>query len=205
MTSRLSPAQRREQIVRAARSAIAQRGLAATALRDIAAAAGVSIGTVTYHFASTDEILRAVVIAESERFYGDVITAADAEPDARRALQLIIEPLFGDSADVQAHWRIWADYWAIVARRPEIAGAYAMRIRSWEACCVRIITRGVDDGTFRTVDPDETALKLAAYSDGLGTQLAQDAQGITTEAARNWMFELIDLLLGPRAGHLDDR
>lgn len=194
-TARMPPAQRREQIVRAARTAIAQRGLAATALRDIAAAAGVSIGTVTYHFASTDDILRAVVIAESERFYGDVITAADAESDARRALELIIEPLFGDSPDVQAHWRIWADYWAVIARKPEVAGAYALRIRSWEACCVRIITRGVTDGTFGPVDPAETALKLAAYSDGLGTQLAQGAEGISTAAARRWMYELVELLL----------
>ena len=197
MTARLPPAARREQIVRAARTAIAHRGLAATSLRDIASAAGVSIGTVTYHFASTDEILRAVVIAESERFYGDVIAAADAEPDARRALELIIEPLFGDSPDVQAHWRIWSDYWAVIARRPDVAGAYAMRIRSWEACCVRIITRGVGEGTFRPVDPDDTALKLAAYSDGLGTQLAQRAAGIEPAVARRWMIEFVDLLLRP--------
>ena len=195
MTARMPPAARREQIVGAARTAIAQRGLAATSLRDIAAAAGVSIGTVTYHFAGTDEILRAVVIAESEKFYGDVIDAADAEPDPRRALELIIEPLFGDSVDVQAHWRIWSDYWAVVARRPEIAAAYEVRIRSWEACCSRIITRGVAAGTFVDVDPAATALKLASYSDGLGTQLAQGAAGITAEAAREWMFELIDLLL----------
>ena len=193
----MPPAQRRQQIVAAARTAIAQRGLAATSLRDIAAAAGVSMGTVTYHFASIDEILSAVVIAESERFYGAVIATADAEPDARRALQLIIEPMFGDSPDVQAHWRIWSDYWATVARRPEIADAYADRIRSWQACCVRTIARGVAAGTFREVDAEETALKLAAYSDGLGTQRAQDAEGLATSTARAWMLEFVDLLLAP--------
>lgn len=197
MRKRLPPEQRRQQIVAAAREAIVARGLAATSLREIAAAAGVSMGTVTYHFASTEEILSAVVITESERFYGDVVTAADAEPDARQALRLLIEPMFADSEEVQAHWRIWSDYWAAVARRPEMADAYARRIRTWEVCCARTIARGVADGSFREVDPGHTALKLAAYSDGLGTQLAQGAEGLTPATANRWMLEFVDLLLGP--------
>lgn len=194
---RLPPAQRREQIVGAARTAIVQRGLATISLRDIAAAAEVSMGTVTYHFSSIDEILSAVVIAESEQFYGEVIDAADAEPDPFRALELMVTPMFRDSPDVEAHWRIWSDYWATVARRPEIAEAYATRIRSWQGCCERIVARGVDAGTFREVDPKATALKLAAYSDGLGTQLAQGAHGLTSAVARAWMLEYVGLLLSP--------
>ena len=192
---RLAPAERRRQIVEAARSAIVQQGLAATSLRDIAAASGVSLGTVTYHFASIDEILSAVVVAESERFYGEVVREADAEPDPRRALTMLIDPLFSDAADVEAHWRIWSDYWAAVARRPEIADAYATRIRHWEACCARVIRRGVDARVFAEVDPDDAALKLAAYSDGLGTQRAQGASGLTAETARAWMTEFTSLLL----------
>lgn len=195
MKRRLPPAERRQQIVTSARTAIAQRGLAAISLRDIAAAASVSMGTVTYHFASIDEILSAVVIAESEQFYGEVIATADAELDPRRALDLIIEPMFREGPDVEAHWRIWADYWATVARRPEIADAYAMRIRSWEACCARVIGRGIDSGVFREVAPESAALKLAAFSDGLATQLQQGASGLTAKTAHAWMLEYVELLL----------
>lgn len=194
---RLSPAERREQVVQAARSVIVQRGLAGTSLRDIAAAAQVSMGTVTYHFSGVDEILSAVVIAESERFYGAVVAAADAEEDARRALQILVDPLFDDAPDVEAHWRIWSDFWAAVARRPDMADAYAQRIRHWEACCARTIERGVAAGTFRAVDPEDAALKLAAYADGLGTQRAQGVAGLTAERARAWMWEFVELLLIP--------
>ncbi|WP_035812135.1 TetR/AcrR family transcriptional regulator [Jiangella gansuensis] len=197
---RFPPAARRQQIVDAARSVIVQRGLAVASLRDIAAAAGVSIGTVTYHFSGVDEILSAVVVAESERFYADIVAAADAEPDPWRALYHLIDPLFADSAEVEAHWRIWADYWAVVARRPEMADAYATRIRHWEACCARIIARGVRTAVFASVDPESVALKLAAYSDGLGTQRAQGAAGLTAEMAHRWMVEFAQLLLRPGTG-----
>ncbi|MBY0689077.1 TetR family transcriptional regulator [Microbacterium marinilacus] len=195
----MSPSARREQVVASARAVIAERGLSRTSLRDIAARAGVSLGTVTYHFTGIDEILSAVVVRESERFYGGIVRAVDAEEDPRRALSLLIDPLFGDSTELEDHWRIWSDYWAAVARRPEIADAYADRIRHWEDCCARTIRRGIDAGAFRPVDPEEAALKLAAYADGLGAQRAQGVAGLTAADARSWLAELVDLLLTPPA------
>ena len=192
---RLPPAQRREQIVGAARSLIVQRGLSAISLRDIAAAAGVSMGTVTYHFSGVDEILGEVVVAESERFYAEVVEVADAEPDARAALRVLIDPMFEESPDVEAHWRIWSDYWAAVARRPGMTQPYAERVRFWEACCTRVIERGVRDGSLRPVEPAAAALKLSAYADGLWAQRGQEAPGLTADLARAWMHEFTALLL----------
>lgn len=191
----MSPEARREQIVSAARSVIVRRGLGATSLRDIAAEADVSMGTVTYHFDGIDEILGEVVIAESTRFYATVIAAADAEPDPRAALRLLTDPLFAEGEDVDAHWRIWTDYWAVISRRPGISEAYATRIRSWERCAARVIARGAASGAFRGVDPAATALKLAAYSDGLATQRAQGVSALTRAVARAWFDEFVDALL----------
>lgn len=199
---------------------IVRRGLAGTSLRDIAAEAKVSMGTVTYHFSGVDEILGEVAVAEAESFYADVVEAADAEPDPWRALRLLVDPLFRDTPDVRAHWRIWSDYWAAVGRRSTerartesrangnaaaqegagadlMAQAYAERIRYWENCCVRVIARGVESGAFRPVDPRRGALKLAAYADGLGAQRLQQARGLTADVAHAWMTEFIDLLLSP--------
>jgi len=192
---RLAPQQRRELIIDAARTVIAGRGLARTSLRDIAAAAEVSMGTVSYHFSGIDEILGAVVIRESEEFYGHVVAAADAEPDPWRSLGLLIDPMFADSPEVEAHWRIWTHFWAAVARRPGLADSYAARIRHWESCCARVISRGVAQGAFREVDPHGMALRLAAYSDGLAAQRAQGVTALTAGLAREWMHEFSRALL----------
>ncbi|WP_031261408.1 helix-turn-helix domain-containing protein, partial [Curtobacterium sp. B18] len=58
---RQRPEVRRAMIVEAARAVIVRNGVGATGLRDIAAEADVSVGTVTYHFGSVAEILNEVV------------------------------------------------------------------------------------------------------------------------------------------------
>ncbi|WP_031273697.1 TetR/AcrR family transcriptional regulator, partial [Curtobacterium sp. B8] len=60
--ARQRPEVRRAMIVAAAREVIVRRGVGSTGLRDIAAEAGVSVGTVTYHFGSVAEILNEVVV-----------------------------------------------------------------------------------------------------------------------------------------------
>src|SRR5690625_5385883 len=95
---RLSPQQRRAQIVRAAREHIAGQeqsahpGVAKFSLRDIAAAAGVSMGTVTYHFASVNEILSALVIGEGEKSYSAPGEGAPAESAPGRGLTERLDP-----------------------------------------------------------------------------------------------------------------
>lgn len=183
-------------IVEAARAVIVRNGVGATGLRDIAAEAGVSVGTVTYHFGSVAEILNEVVVLETERFYGAIVAAVDAEPDVLAGLRMLVAPLFGDTEQVRQHWRIWSDYWTAVVRRPEVAAEYAERIRVWEACLVRVIRRGVEAGVFVDVDADTVALQLAAYSDGVATQIAQGVPGLTNTVALSWMWRFLSHELG---------
>jgi len=193
---RQRPEVRRALIVEAAREVIVRQGLSATGLRDIAREADVSVGTVTYHFGSVAEILNEVVVAETERFYGAIVAAVDAEPDPTAGIRMLVEPLFDDSEATRRHWRIWSDYWTAVARRPEVAAEYAERIRIWEACLRRVVRRGCDAGVFRTEDPAAVALKLAAYSDGVATQLAQRVPGLTGAVALTWMWAFLAHELG---------
>ncbi|AOX67911.1 TetR family transcriptional regulator [Curtobacterium sp. BH-2-1-1] len=184
-------------IVEAARAVIVRNGVGATGLRDIAAEADVSVGTVTYHFGSVAEILNEVVVLETERFYGAIVAAVDAEPDPVAGIRMLVEPLFGDTEQVRQHWRIWSDYWTAVVRRPEVAAEYAERIRVWEACLVRVVRRGVQAGEFTPAEsPEVVALKLAAYSDGVATQIAQGVPDLTNTVALSWMWTFLAHELG---------
>ncbi|WP_254790708.1 TetR/AcrR family transcriptional regulator [Curtobacterium sp. MCBA15_016] len=194
---RQRPEVRRAMIVEAARAVIVRNGVGATGLRDIAAEADVSVGTVTYHFGSVAEILNEVVVLETERFYGAIVAAVDAEPDPVAGIRMLVEPLFGDTEQVRQHWRIWSDYWTAVVRRPEVAAEYAERIRVWEACLVRVVRRGVEAGEFTPAEsPEVVALKLAAYSDGVATQIAQGVPDLTNTVALSWMWTFLAHELG---------
>ena len=202
--ARQKPAVRRALIVEAARGVILREGLGGTRLRDIAGEAGVSVGTVTYHFESVAEILNEVVVLETARFYSSIIEAVDAEPDPVAGVRMLVEPLFAATDASDEHWRLWSDYWTAVARKPAVAAEYVERIRVWEACLTRTLRRGAESGAFPalgagagTAGPDgadrasEVALKLAAYSDGVATQLAQKAPGLTSELALTWMWTFL--------------
>jgi DNA-binding transcriptional regulator YbjK len=71
---------RREALLRAALRVIAERGIAGTTHRAVAAAAGVPLATTTYYFSSLDELLEAAL----ERYVEDEI--ARLEEVARRVL-----------------------------------------------------------------------------------------------------------------------
>jgi AcrR family transcriptional regulator len=189
---REKPEVRRAMIVEAARAVILRKGLTATGLRDIAAEGDISVGTVTYHFASVAEILDEVVVLETDRFYASIVEEVDADPDPVHGVRLLVEPLFTGTDEAEAHWRLWSDYWTAVGRQPAISADRLERIRVWEACLVRTIRRGVDGGAFRTVDAAEVALKLAAYSDGIATQLSQKVPGLDRTRALAWIWTFLD-------------
>jgi AcrR family transcriptional regulator len=189
---REKPEVRRAMIVEAARAVILRKGLTATGLRDIAAEGDISVGTVTYHFASVAEILDEVVVLETDRFYASIVEEVDADPDPVHGVRLLVEPLFTGTDEAEAHWRLWSDYWTAVGRQPAISADRLERIRVWEACLVRTIRRGVDGGVFRTVDAAEVALKLAAYSDGIATQLSQKVPGLDRTRALDWIWTFLD-------------
>jgi AcrR family transcriptional regulator len=80
---------RREQILRAAVSAVAARGIADLRIRDVAEAAKVSTGTVHYHFTDIDELLLAIHEVAVDRFVSgrrEVITSLVDARDKLRAL-----------------------------------------------------------------------------------------------------------------------
>lgn len=100
---------RRRLIVEAAVPLIAERGYASVGVRDVAAAAGVSVGTVTYHFGSVQEILSEAMVLHIERYYAELSEAAEQATSGAEALRLLVDALFTEDTD--RHWRMWFDYW----------------------------------------------------------------------------------------------
>src|SRR5437763_447749 len=145
---------RRALIVEAARSVIADRGLFATTMRDIAAASQVSLGTVTYHFRGIAEILAEVLDGEMDAFYAPLVAAADAAPDGRAVLHALIDGFLASSPRARQHWVLWLDFWALSAHDGEYAGRQAAFYQRWQQDVAGIFRRALADGTLRVGAPD---------------------------------------------------
>ncbi|MBP2474209.1 AcrR family transcriptional regulator [Crossiella equi] len=91
---RLSPAERRAVILRAASGVFAERGYAGAAMREVAAAAGITTPVLYDHFAAKDALYRAVVAhhaGELNRSWSDPPGDLSPERLVRHTLHLIFD------------------------------------------------------------------------------------------------------------------
>jgi AcrR family transcriptional regulator len=193
---------RRALIVEAARSVIADRGLFATTMREIAAASQVSLGTVTYHFSGIAEILGEVLDGEMDTLYAPAVAAAAAEPDGRAALHALIDGFLASSPRARQHWVLWLDFWALAAHDSEYAARQTAVYQRWQRDVEAIFERGMADGSLRIgslhVDSlradaaGEAATEFMAIFDGMAAQAYLPGAGIRPAEARRRLHRYVD-------------
>ena len=196
---RLRADRRRELILQAARSVILAKGLPATSVREIAVAAGVSSGTVTHHFASIDDILAAVLRAETERVRGELWAEASRRDAALDALLALADGLLVQRREVREYWSLWLDFWARAAHDPALARWQSERYRTWRQLIRDLIAAGVESGEFRPLDPEAAAVEIVALIDGLGIQAFFELGQVTPATARRRLGAAIRERLLPTA------
>jgi AcrR family transcriptional regulator len=161
---------RRRLIVDAARAVIAERGVFATTMRDIAHASEVSVGTLTYHFTGIAEILTEVLQAEMDSFYLPIVENARAAEDATTAMRLLIDGFFADDERTVQHWRLWLDFWSLSAHDQTHAQWQAKTYDVWRTDVRQVLERGIEAGEFTVEDLDVVMTEFMASFDGLAAQ-----------------------------------
>ncbi|MFT4295485.1 MAG: TetR family transcriptional regulator [Micropruina sp.] len=95
---------RRDRIVDACLEVIARVGVAGASHRRIAEAADVPLGSMTYHFAGMDELLREAFTrfagGVADGFERRMAAATDAESARDAVSAIILEDVFGDQRDL---------------------------------------------------------------------------------------------------------
>jgi AcrR family transcriptional regulator len=164
--SRFAPDIRRAMIVDAARRHIVDRGLAATSAREVAKAAGVSIGTLTYHFATMDELLAEVLRSTMRQFEQTIDEQLAKQQSALAALVLLMDAHFSRaSVDVGV---LWIEFWTRSVREPSLRGTELTFRWSLHSKIVHLLEAGAQAGEFEPPeDPEAVATELVALIDGL--------------------------------------
>ncbi|MFC9226211.1 TetR/AcrR family transcriptional regulator [Streptomyces hygroscopicus] len=169
---------------------IAERGTAAVGVREVAAAAGVSVGTVTYHFESVQEVLSEAMVLHIERYYAALSEAAAQATSGAEGLRLLIDALFADDTD--RHWRMWLDYWNAGERDQAFARGQAERYETRHAQIQALVERGRDEGDFRCDDPADFALRFSALADGLALRRLRQVPTLSVADARRHLRRFVD-------------
>ncbi|MEV0238707.1 TetR/AcrR family transcriptional regulator [Streptomyces sp. NPDC050674] len=191
---RLSVAERRGDLLRAAIEQIEARGVAAVRIADIASALGVSNALVLYHFSSKEQLVAAAFRHAAEGDLAHLRKLTGRRSPALRRLRSAVR-WYAPTGQAKG-WRLWIEGWAAALRDPVLREVAQDLDRQWKAALVEVIAEGVAAGEFRCPDPQGTALRLTALLDGLAIQLTSYAGAVPRVRAQEWVEEALTRELG---------
>lgn len=186
---------RRPQLLEAAAGVIAERGIAATRIADVAERAGTSAPAVLYWFKSKDELLAEALTVQEERFYGQLTDRMDALESPRDKLRLMLET----SAD-EYDWTLWMELWTRALRDPGSNDARSRLDERWRSQFAEVTREGQETGEFGEADPDDVALVLASLIDGLAVQVTLGDPAVTKARMLACALEMAESLLDCELG-----
>ncbi|MFG2937757.1 TetR/AcrR family transcriptional regulator [Streptomyces sp. NPDC048282] len=186
---RLSVAERREELLRAAIEQIEARGVAAVRIADVASALGVSNALVLYHFSTKEKLVAAAFTYAAEDDLAHLRKLLGRRTSALRRLRAAVR-WYAPTGQAKG-WRLWIEGWAVALREPALRDVSKGLDQQWKAALTEVIAEGVAAGEFRCPDPAATALRLTALLDGLAVQLTSYPGGVPRARAQQWVDEAL--------------
>jgi AcrR family transcriptional regulator len=186
---------RRPQLLEAAAGVIAERGIAATRIADVAERAGTSAPAVLYWFESKDELLAEALTFQEERFDSQLTDRMEALERPRDRLRLMLE-----SSAEEYDWTLWMELWTRALRDRSTLAARSRLDDRWRGQIADVIRDGQRAGEFGDADPDDLALVLASLVDGLAVQVTLGDPAVTKERMLRCALEIAESLLDCELG-----
>jgi AcrR family transcriptional regulator len=188
----------RRAVIRKLSALIAEHGIDGTSMRDIGRAAGLSTGTLNYHFGSK----RGLVIAAMDSVYAlPEDWEAHAHLPAMAQLRRMERTFILDNETLRRWWRFWIEYMAHAARDDELRARHEQRYTRQHRFYARIIRSGIEAGELRReLGPNQASHALLATANGLAVHQVVVPALVTPARAR----ELLDAHLSAlEAAHPD--
>lgn len=188
---------RRAQVLQAARACIVALGYERVTVRDVAAAAGVSTGTVVHYFGDKESVLEAALLDEVQSTGLALRAALAGARSAWERLERLVEASLPASDEVRDEWRLWLTFWGEATRNDRFRAVGERQHRRWTRFLARIIAAGIAAGEFAPVDPAATATQIAALIDGLAVQTTLGNPVLTVAQMRRFCLDALRRLLPP--------
>jgi AcrR family transcriptional regulator len=166
----------------AALAVVADRGLAATRISDIAERAGMSPGHVMYYFRTKDLVLMEALRYVEDRMHEDVgVELASIAPGRKRLRRLLELNMPEGPAD--PGWTLWLEAWTLASHDRIVRELVRELEARWVQLLGEVVRSGVAAGAFRCRDMDAAVTRIYATVNGLAVQVVTGAHGTTFDTA----------------------
>jgi transcriptional repressor BetI len=194
MTNQPHTPDRRNELIEAALSIIAEHGAAETTVGRICDAAGVSRGLISHYFAGKEALLLETYRRLSEELGAETAKAmAERDGDPVNALRALVEVSFRPPVFEESKMAAWLAFWSASRGNPALGALNRELYRGYRASVTRLMAeaarvRGV------ALDAHGAATALTALIDGLWLEFALDADAFGTDQAEAACLDYLDRL-----------
>jgi AcrR family transcriptional regulator len=191
---------RREQLVRAARQVLLERGAVGVRVKDIAERAGMSASSVLYYYPDIGDLLLEVSRGAIDRYAEDRARAVGEERDGPSQLRLAIK-LGVPTGTEDEESRLLYELDALTGTSPAfdlLSSSYFDRqVHLYES----LLESGAARGEFELRAPaQEIARGMVAMEDGLGLQVVVGNARVDSEAAERTLRRYAEAMTGVSLG-----
>ncbi|HEX3297187.1 MAG TPA: TetR/AcrR family transcriptional regulator [Nocardioides sp.] len=189
---------RRDQMLAAASTLIAQRGFNDTRIADVAKRVGASPALVIYYFGTKDSLLTEALRWSERSFYAATEEMLRSTEKLRDRLETLVEwTLVADKQEaLTGDWGLWFDLWAQAFRHPEVKKDRAELDAQWRDLIARLVQEGIDAGEIEPLDVQTFAIMWGSLLDGLVVQVALDDPVVDSRRARQVALDVAAKELG---------
>lgn len=172
---------RKRAILDAALDLVAAKGAGAVRLRDVARAAGVSVGSLQYYFDSRDQLIREAWEQNTQDVIA-MLARADtpgAVPWERLVAVLEAAVLHRDLRRAAA---LWMEFTSASLHDEQLRALLKGTVSAWRDLLGDVVRSGIEAGDFRpALSPDTVVSCLVALIDGFELTVSIDVKGATQE------------------------
>jgi AcrR family transcriptional regulator len=191
----LTAQERRTAVLRAAIECMATSGYDSLRLRDVAKAAGVSVGLLQHYFETRDELVAQAFRQASEDLLSDWAAAQAVESGPWERLDALVSQLAG-RGDLRRHSLVWVQFAIAAARQPSMREGFRDIYNKWYGLVQVALEDGVAAGIFQPILPVQDVVEMIlSHIDGCELNIASGAEAMTGERMRALTLRLAAALL----------
>jgi AcrR family transcriptional regulator len=174
-------AQRRDAILDAACTVLAEQGLAATRISDVAKRVGISPGHVLYYFESKADLFLQSLRTVEDRLREEALARFQQTPSAAERWNVLLD-VMSPSGPGDFKLALWLEAWEMAHREPQVAELVAELEDRWQALQLDVLRQAQADGELDAdADLEDFITCFSAFFDGLTIQVVTGSRVIDRE------------------------
>jgi AcrR family transcriptional regulator len=192
-------AERRDQILNAAIKVFARFGFQRARMDDIADESSLSKGALYLYFKSKDDLIAAILRRIYEHELRALRAAQTDTGSASQRLLALADHMTGQVRHLSILLPVWFEFYALAGRQRAVRQSLIGYFQEYRTLLAALIQRGCDQGEFRPVDAEQTAIAFIALLEGVTLLWAVEPDGFDVAAQARNAVRL--LLAGIAAGY----